>query len=305
MTLKIIVPTPIVDAMLIASSVAEADAAVWSAATNYGIGDVVMLAAPYHKTYASLQAGNLNHHPETDASSPPFWKAVAPTNQWAMFDQVNSTATTAANTISVSIKPGLAAGLFLGGLVGSQLTVTMTDGVGGEVVFAPAAIELDASIVEDAWDYCFGPFIQKSEAYITDLPMYLDGVITVTLTGGGDVSISTLLAGAVTEMADVRLNAQAGMISFSRKDTDPDTGVTTFVRKGNAKKNNYGLEVPKARVKRVWDALVALDATPCVWIGVDDDDYAMFVLYGFYKDFSITVPYPRHALCDLELEGLT
>jgi hypothetical protein len=302
MTVVVITPNAISDAQLIATNVPET-VAVWNAATVYAIGDQVRLDAT-HTIYASLQAANLNHNPDTDTSSPPFWKEVSPTNAWAMFDQVNSTQTTQAANITVQIKPGLGTGLYLGGLTGTTAHVSMVDEKGA-TVYDSGDIDLDGSVIVDWYDYFFGELVQKTELYLTNLPMYLQGVITVTVTGGGNVAIGTLVQGIVSEYADVKFGAQAGMISYSRKDTDSNTGVTTFIKKGYAKKNNYTMEVPKASLKKVWDSLLSLDATPAVFIGIADDDYSMFVLYGFYRNFTIAVSYPTYSVVDLELEGLS
>ena len=47
-----------------------------------------------------------------------------------------------------------------------------------------------------------------------------------------------------------------------------------------------------------------LRATPALWIGSTDADFSQsLVVYGFYKDFYISIDYPTMALSSLEIEG--
>lgn len=304
--MKIIKLTTITDAMLIDSDVPETDHAAWSAVTTYGIGDYcIVTSAGVHKVFVGLRSANTNHDPVTDTSDPPYWKEIGPTNRWAMFDQVNSTATEQASAITVTIAPGIATGIAFFGLVGTTLQVKMFDGDGGPEVYDSEPISLDGSHVESWFDYFFAPFEQRSEVVLTNLPPYGNGHIEVTLTGGGNVAMGTLAVGLVDELADVRMGPRATINDFSIKETDEDLGITSFVKKPYSKENNYTLWVPKSRVRRVWDQLVSLRATPCVYIGSEDADYSMLVVYGWYRDFSIVVQTAKHCICDLELNGLT
>lgn len=300
--MKVIKPVPITDANFVSSTVAETDHAAWSAATTYAIGDRVILTTGYHMVYESLQAGNLNHHPATDTSSPPFWIEVSPTNRWAMFDAATSTASTAATSMSVVVTPGLVAGLALLDLTGVSLTVTVRDGVAGPVVYT-ATESLEFSEVADWYDYFYAEFQQREEVVLTNLPIYSTCAITVEITGP-TVSIGTMAVGASYELGDVQTGATAGILDFSRKETD-SFGTTTFVPRAFSKRANVSLVVQNGGLNRLQRILSGLRATPAVWIGSGDPTYGPLVVYGFYKDFSITIAYASHSLCSLDIEGLT
>ncbi len=90
MTLTVVKPASITDAVLINTDVAEADYPVWSASTTYAVGSRVILVST-HKIYESLQNANLNNSPATATA---FWNEVTPTNRWKLFDLSNSTQTT-------------------------------------------------------------------------------------------------------------------------------------------------------------------------------------------------------------------
>ena len=102
--LKVIPPLTITDSRLTSSNVAETDYAAWSSATTYSLGQRVIVVST-HKVYESLQNSNLNKDP-TLASNATWWIEVSPTNRWKMFDISNTTQTTNADSIVVTITPG-------------------------------------------------------------------------------------------------------------------------------------------------------------------------------------------------------
>ena len=57
------------------------------------------------------------------------------------------------------------------------------------------------------------------------------------------------------------------------------------------------------QVDAVQKFLAGIRATPAIWQG--DGDYAALWIYGFYKDFSLTIAYPTISNLSLEIEGLT
>ena len=54
---------------------------------------------------------------------------------------------------------------------------------------------------------------------------------------------------------------------------------------------------------KLQDLLSLLAYNPCVWVG--DERYSSTIIYGFYKDFDITIAYHLVSDCNLEIEGLT
>lgn len=299
--MKVIKPTAITQAMLTASTAAEPGAgeAVWSAGTTYAV-DVKVILASTNRVYQSLQAGNLARAPDT---SPLWWVDTGPTNRWAMFDQQVSTLTTLASPLSVSIAPGAINSLALLGAVGATATVTMLDAPGGALVYSATA-SLDSSIVTDWWQYYFEPIVLTGELVFTNLPSYRNGVISVTITGTGTVSCAGLVVGAVYDLGPTNMGAKIGMVDFSRKDTDA-FGVTTFVKRAFSKRVTAEFYVTTPALSKIQQLLAGLRATPCVWIGSEQSAYASLIVFGFYRDFSITVAYPNYNLCNLDIEGLT
>ena len=296
--MKVIAPTPITDALLVSSTAPETDHAAWAGGATYALGARVIRAGT-HRIYESLQAGNIGHTPE---SSPTWWLDVAPTNRWAMFDTVVGTATELASPLTVVIAPGAVNAIALLELVGASVTISMTSAAGGGTVYS-RTVSLDASEVGDYYEYFFAPFVQRTSVVLTDLPPYADGIVTVSLTGS-TVSLGVLSVGLFTDLGGTQYGATAGITDYSLKTTDA-FGNTPLTQRSYAKRTTCKLWLDKGDVNRVHRKLADLRATPCVWVGVEDDALDPLTVFGFYKDFQLEVAYPRAALCSLEIEGMT
>jgi hypothetical protein len=297
--MKVIKSTSVTPAMILASNAVEAYAA-WSAATTYSKDQIVDYGEGY---YISLVNTNLNNIPSAPNST--FWAYVSPDNKHAMFDGQVSTATTSTSPLAVTIAPGIVNSLAMIDLVGSSVTVTMTDGAGPTVY--TRTVGLDGSIVFDWYTYFFEPFVQLAEVVLTDLPPYSGGQITMTLTSGGNVAIGELLVGTVYELGEegMEQGASIGIIDYSRKDTDDSTGLTTFVRRAYSKRMSGQFLINNGQMNAVQRILADIRAVPSVYIGSEAADYSPLIVYGFYRDFSIDIAYPTKSWCRIEVEGLT
>lgn len=295
--MQVIKPTIISDAQLVSSSVPETDAAAFAAGTNYALGANVMFN---HVVYQSVQTPNAGNTPST---SPLFWAVVGPTNRYAMFDGQVNTVTMATTSITVVLTPGLVNSLALFSLAGNKVTVQVKDGATGPVVYTYET-SLDGSTVSDWYQYFYKPFLPISQVTLTDLPMYSNAYVTVTISGVGTVACGLLVTGQASDLGGTQYGVSKGIISLSRKDTNTTTGVTTFVKRGNRKRVTAQLFIDNFSLDTIDLTLASLDATPAVWVSTPVAGYQLLSLYGFYKDYSIVVPYPTYSLINIEIEGL-
>lgn len=298
--MKVIKPTTVTPAMILASNAVEAYAA-WSSTTTYTKDQIVDYGEGY---YISLVNTNLNNIPDAVGST--FWAFFGPDNKHAMFDGQVSTATTSTSPLAVTIAPGIVNSLAMIDLIGSSVTITMTDGGASPPVYTKT-VDLDGSIVFDWYTYFFEPFVQLAEVVLTDLPPYSSGQITMTLTSGGNVAIGELLVGTVYELGEegMEQGATVGIIDYSLKETDKDTQMTTFVRRAYSKRMSGQFLLNNGQLNAVQRILADIRAVPSVFIGSEATDYTPLIVYGFYRDFSIDIAYPTKSFCRIEVEGLT
>jgi hypothetical protein len=308
---KIIKPTPITDARFISSTIPEPYnpgsptlEIVWNASGFYAEGDR-RIRTETHRIYRCKKTHTgITIPPELDEE---HWDDVAPTNRWAMFDNVINTQSTDLNSITVSIAPGIINGLALIELVGEEVTVTMREGVGspsGPVVYT-RTVDLDISDVYDWYTYFFEPFTQRKSVVLLDLPPYLNNEVTVTITGPQTVAIGGLIVGVVYTFGSTQYNATAGIRDYSRKVTDEETGVVSLEQRRFSKRLKAKLKVPAGAVNALQDILINLRATPTVWVGDDTGEYEALTVFGFYRDFELDVAYPTFSFYTLDIEGMT
>lgn len=296
--MKLLRPITMTDGMLVSSTVAEDDYAAWSDATTYAVGDRCIVG---HKVWESLQAGNLNHDPTTDASDPPYWLEVSSTNRWRMFDQTVNSATTAADSIVVELQPGAINAVGLIELLGSTVTVELLDG--STVVYSETK-DIDQTPVADWYAYFFEPYQWATAVLFEDVPSYLTGTVRITISGTGTVECGGVVVGQIYSVGDTLVGVTAGIVDYSRKSTN-DFGVTSIVQRAYAKRASAKLILSNTDLARVHALLASVRATPCLWVGDDDTQtYAPLVIFGWYRDFQIDIAYRTTSYCNLEIEGM-
>ena len=175
--MKVIKPTTITSGMLVSTTATETYSA-WNAATAYILGDTV-LRTTTERLYERIVAGTTATAPESDAAN---WLDIGPSNKWAMFDSSVSTQTTRASSLTVVVKPGYVNSVAFFGLAGGTITVTERDSLAGAIVYT-ATRTLDGAVLLDWYNYFFEPTDQLAEAVFSDVPPYIDGHLTIEVTG--------------------------------------------------------------------------------------------------------------------------
>jgi hypothetical protein len=274
--------------------------AAWSSVTTYATGDTVLRA---DTIWESVADSNTNNAPE---SSPLWWLEVGPTNPLAMFDQEVSTATSAAAPLQVVIAPGAISALALIGVSGaSTVTVSVRDAPAGSLTYENT-IDMVLNEFTDWYAWFFGEYEFRQDLVLVDLPPVSTMEVTVTVAASsGTVAVGAALFGNMTSIGGANYGVRAGIIDYSVKQTD-EYGVTTFLRRAFARRLTIQTTVDNNQLNTLFRVLSALRATPTVWLA-DEEPRASIALtvYGFFRDFSVVIPYPTHSLCDLEIEGLT
>ena len=274
-TLRVVRPAAIGDAQLIASSVAENDAAQWAADVTYAKGARVIRAAS-HRLFESASAGNLGSDP---LAADGTWIDVGPTNRWAMLDQALGSVTSSAAPIVVTINAGAARAVALLDVVGATVRIQ-----------APGYDRTQA--------------IGAGAITFLDLPGQT-GDVTVTIVGSGagsgTVSVGTLLIGDVVSLGITEAAPTAGITDYSRKVVD-DFGAVTIVQRSWAKRMTARALIRTDAIDAVADRIAAVRAQPSLWIA--DSAMDSLTLYGFFKDFAIERGEAVSKL-SLSIEGLS
>ena len=144
--------------------------------------------------------------------------------------------------------------------------------------------------------------VYQTDLVLTDLPLYTNPVVRVVITGIDTVSCGSMVLGQTRELGAAVYGAQAGIIDYSKKETD-DFGNYTIVERAFAKRNTFKLVVANTEIDSLYTMLAAYRVTPAVWIGADD--YACTWIFGFYRSFGVEIAQIEKSYLTLEIEGLT
>jgi hypothetical protein len=291
--MKLITPTQITDAQLVSSSVPETDFGVWDVTTTYGAGNTVIKG---HRIWESVQAGNIGRDPQTTVAG--WWLDKGPTNRWAMFDGVVGTSTTAATSMTVTLRPGRIDSLVLMEVDAAEVIITQR--VGATIITQRTLSLIEG--VTDWFDYFFSPIVSRDFVVITDLPVYGESTVEITLSkNAGTIGCGICIVGLKADLGLTRISPSIGINDYSRKTTD-DFGKATLVRRGYSKRGSFRLVVDNREVDRVFSTLADARAIPSVWVG--DDQLSALLLYGFFRDFELDIAYATVSYCTLNIEGM-
>ena len=300
--MDIIRPVVVTDAVLDSSNVPENDYAEWNVGTAYTVGNRVILLST-HRIYEAV-GSSTGVNPATDDGT--NWLNIGATNRWKAFDQKISDPVTQLDNISYTLTDAdstpTAVALF--GLKGVTATVTVTDAVEG-VVYSQTNSLLDSDEIFDWFSYFFEEITYVSTTLFTGIPPYRGATITVTVTEdtGETAQLGQLVFGYLTELGVTTYGTAISIQDFSRKETDA-FGNFIVVQRAFANLVDFDVRLPTQTAGRVRRILAEYRATPIVYVGNENSSFGTIV-YGFYRNFDITLDTPSLSFAAIEVEGLS
>jgi hypothetical protein len=242
--------------------------------------------------------------PENDAAN---WKAIRPTNKWAMFDHLRATQTTATGgPLTVVLQPGQRAdSLGLLNLVGSSAKIQVHQGT-------TLVKEVEQSLIQRSsrswYEYYTSPIGQRSSLVLWDLPPFRNAKITVTIQPiSGKASCGRLSVGMGVEIGEAEWGLENDALNFSRIEREFD-GTLALTARRSVPKANLRVRIDATNVPRMLKLREQLNAVPALWAGMaryPNSPYAeAFLMYGIYRRFPLKPTNKVYAWADLELEEM-
>lgn len=295
--MRVILGKSVTDAVLTASNVPET-LPLYSAGTTYSAGNQVRDDTTHH-AFQSVVGSNVGN-PLTDTTK---WLDLGPTNKWAMFDQINGTATSYASVIDVSLQlSGRANALTLLGLSGQSVQVTVSTVAAGTIYNETFSLLSDYAIT-DWYTYLNEDIVYRSTLVVADLPYNLDPLVRVQVFApSATASVGSLVIGPLWEVGDTIYPAKAGIRDYSRVEAN-GFGDYAIVQRAFSRRQTLKVAIEAAKVDITHERLAAYRATPLVWVGSDTFD--SLVSFGFLRDWAIDISSPPFAYLTAEIEGLT
>ena len=300
--MRIIKPVTITDAILTSSTVPEDDYPVWSSGTTYAAEDRV-ISTTNHKIYESAQGSNTNNDPTTDDGT--WWLTVSATNRWKAFDQKVTEQVTEANSIEYVLNP---TGEFITSVAffnldASELQLQLEDATEGEYYNETFDL-IDNSYVADWYSYFFEPQRKLEELVVTDLPPFTGPTVTVTISETGSTAeVGQIIIGRFLDIGALEYNSSVSIEDYSRKERD-EFGNPIIVQRAFSQLADYDVTFETSAVRRVQSILSEIRTTPVVWFaGANTSQYGT-TIYGYYRDFNISLSTPSISYATIEVEGL-
>lgn len=285
---------------LIYTTVTDPNAA-WNSGTTYSLGNIVRYN---YKLWESTQNTNLNHIPTAGVAT--WWLELGPDNMHAAFDGSVSTSSSATTQMTFVLKLGAINSAALINVDAATTRLTLFDPVEGLVYSNSQGLAV--SNILDWYDYFYDPsIIERTQIIYTDVPSYVNSIITVRLdtSVGVSTTIGQALFGILNNIGGTQYGASSGITDYSKKETD-EFGNISFVVRAFSKKLSAQVFVDNTQLNKVQNLLISLRAKPSVWIASEDTRFEeTLIIYGYYRDFNTVISYPSYSLCSLEIEGLT
>lgn len=300
--MDIIRPVVVTDAVLDSSNVPEDDHDEWSAGTSYTVGNRVILLST-HRIYEAV-GSSTGVNPATDDGT--NWLDIGATNRFKAFDQKISDPVIQLDSIQYTLTDdnSIPTAVALFGVKGVSATVKVTDALEG-VVFEETKSLLDSDEVFDWFSYFFEDINFVRTILFTNLPPYRGATVevTVTQTTGEIAELGQLVFGYLLDLGLTTYGTAISIQDFSRKETDA-FGNFIVVERAFSNLVDFDVRLPTQTAGRVRRILADFRATPIVYIGNEDSSFGT-VVYGFYRNFDITLDTPSLSFAAIEVEGLS
>jgi hypothetical protein len=287
----VIDPIAISDTTFVSSTVPETDYPAYNPATNYTTNARVIYA---HVVYQSVAGGI---HPITD---PAFWAMVGPTNQWAMFDDKNSTVTSQAESIEVVLAPhAIAQGLFIGGV--SAATVQVQVILGGVVLYNQTLQMIRNTMGSSYYNWVFGRIERSTAEVVLDLPPVYDGQVKVTISNPGNTAkVAIIKLGPTRDSGFTQYGIGRDIQDYSTEIFDVDGDSITTLR-GYSKGMTLDVKVDNSDFDSLVDWLESSRQKSLVWVGVQE--YKQTLVFGKYASFKTVIDDINYSRCSLTIKG--
>ena len=276
-----------------------ADPALWTTGSYNPLDRVTHQVGSTYLIYECAVAISGNKEPQ---DYPVEWIYVSPANRARMFDTTNFTSSEYSTVIDVTVTPGTVVNtLALFNCDTQSIIVTMVDPTAG-TVFGPETYQMQAPSKGGWYSYLFDGITTKRDL-IVDLPSYKSATVQVEINNSGTATCGTMLLGkGVGIGTGVHYGARLGITDYSRKERDT-FGEYNFVVRSYSKRGEFTMFIPNERVDIVHQLLSDLRALPTLYVATSE--YTSSAIFGYYKDFDITLQYTDHAVCTISLEGLS
>jgi hypothetical protein len=278
--LLVIEPQPITDSVLAASNVPETDHVEWAPGTTYGNG-VYVRRTSVHRTYRSVQAGNLNHDPVTDVDPVTklgtWWIDAGATNRHRAFDNQIVNGVTHPDDIIYQLVPQVNCdALAAFGLKATEITLTIREG--SETIYSETVNLLDTTQIINGWTYFFLERVYYEEIAFIEIPAYRGNSVVITVSSGEACGVGEIVIGHANDLGNCLIGTTSSLLAFSRVERD-EFGNVRVIERPMVRRVEYNVQDIALNIYRLQRILTRVHAKPAVYIA--GDPARGTAVYGF------------------------
>jgi hypothetical protein len=283
--------------------VVNANTDTFNVAATLG-GTVINTTSAGSGVHTGHDSANLNNDPST---SPTYWLDCGSTNRWKPFDSVVQSQLTATTNAAFTVNvPQLIDTVALLNTNAQSARVTAYYG-SAQVYDTNVSLYTDEVEITDWSLYFFTDFRQQTDIILNDLPPYLNMNVSVSLAAasGNTVAVGAVIYGKAKDISSekkgVEFGAKIGITDYSVKTKDA-FGNYTITPRAFAKRANWDVYVNNEDIDFTFNLLSSIRTTPILFIG--SSQYKSTAIYGYYKQWEVSIPYPDVSICTIEIDGL-
>lgn len=237
------------------------------------------------------------------ATDPPQWLQVGSTNTRRCFDQKTGSQTTAFELLEYEISPDeWVNGVALMNCNAAVAQVTMSAPGEGVVYDSGERTMYDDSHVVGWFEWFYLEYFPRRDIVFMDLPVWPGATLTVSLhTPAGTSECGEIVIGRVSTLGDAKYGSSVGIIDYSVKETD-EFGIFSVLKRDYSKRAEFDVAVRTPQVAATNSILALYRADPVVWVG--DENRPETIVYGYYRDFGVTLSNPAWSDCSITVEGI-
>ncbi len=270
----------------------------WSETVDYTVGTIVF-RPDIGRRFECLAKGVSAAKPEDSSDR---WYDLGATDKLSMFDNEVSTQSIAAEALTVVIRPGAFNAMYLAGLVGQSLSISILDTPGGTEVYKYTG-SLEKSEPPDYWEHFFSPPRPRSDFLVTELAPFASCEVTISIANAAGVARCGMasLGDLVSLVGIPEVGAKVKTKSYSRIEAD-SRGATSIKKGRKARDLSITVSVPLDMADVLADALDEVSDVPCVLMGSDADSLRALRSFGLLS-YDLTCR-NTDAVFNLALQGM-
>lgn len=258
---------------------------------------------------------------EAPPMRPDDWALVRTSNRFAMFDRSPQSKTRQRagsrysppqpehdQTIVVVLQAPagrLVDALCLMGLEATSVRVQVaTPGESPTTAYDQTRPMVNSAMTSPDWyDFLAAPRNYQSTAVFDDIPGTAGARVTITITNtGGQAAVGTCVFGQRVELGATLRGIDIGFVDYSVKTVD-EWGSVDVQERGYSDRVSLPVKIHNDLLEPLKHTLLQFRARPALYVG--HPSYPSTVVYGWFRDLSVSVPYPTYSTYSLEIESTT